>query len=63
LTRRDVKFPRLWSNLDGALLCFCVNRTADTYRTDLKIPSEDPVCPPSKAKEVLRHSVREGTLY
>ena len=49
LTRRDVRFPRLWSNLDGALFCFCVNRTADTYRTDLKIPSEDPVCPASKA--------------
>lgn len=31
LTRRDVKFPRLWSNLDGALFCFCVNRTAKTY--------------------------------
>lgn len=49
LTRRDVQFPRLWSNLDGALFCFCVNRTADTYRTDLKIPSEDPVCPARKA--------------
>jgi len=40
LTRRDVQFPRLWSNLDGALFCFCVNRTADTYRTDRKIPSD-----------------------
>lgn len=49
LIRRGVQFPRLWSNLDGALFCFCVNRTADTYRTDLKIPSEDPVCPARKA--------------
>ena len=31
LTRRYVQFPRLWSNLDGALFCFCVNRTAKTY--------------------------------
>ena len=36
LTRRDVKFPRLWSNLDGALFCFCVNRTAKTYFEHLK---------------------------
>jgi hypothetical protein len=36
LTRQDVKFPRLWSNLDGALFCFCVNRTADKYRTNLR---------------------------
>lgn len=45
LIRRDVKLPRLWANLDGALFCFCVNRTADMYRTDLKIPSEEPVVP------------------
>ena len=45
LTRRDVQFPRLWSKLDGTLFCFCVNRTADTFRTDLKILSEGPsVC-------------------
>ena len=36
LIRRDVQFPRLWSKLDGALFCFCVNRTADRYHTDLK---------------------------
>jgi hypothetical protein len=40
LTRRNVKFPLLWSNLDGTLFCFSVNRTADTYRTELKIPSD-----------------------
>jgi len=34
--RRNVQFPRLWSNLDSALFCFCVNRSADAYRTDLK---------------------------
>ena len=49
LTGRDFQFPRLWSNLDGALFCFCVNRTADTYCRDLKVQSEDPVCPASKA--------------
>jgi hypothetical protein len=43
LIGREVQFPLLWSKLDGSLFCFCVNRTADTYHTDLKIPSEDPV--------------------
>ena len=37
--RRNVQFPRLWSNLDSALFCFCVNRSADAYRTDLKYRS------------------------
>jgi hypothetical protein len=27
--RRDVQFPRLWSNLESPLFCFCVNRSAD----------------------------------
>ena len=46
LTRRNVQFPRLWSNLDGALFCFCVNRTAETYFEHLsrvKMSSYEPV--------------------
>jgi len=31
LTRREFHFKRLWSKIDGALFCFCVNRTAATY--------------------------------
>ncbi len=31
LTRREFHFKRIWSKLDGALFCFCVNRTAETY--------------------------------
>ena len=31
LTRREFHFKRVWSKLDGALFCFCVNRTAETY--------------------------------
>ena len=27
--RRNVQFPRLWSNLESALFCLCVNRSAD----------------------------------
>jgi hypothetical protein len=31
LTRREFHFERVWSNLDGVLFCFCVNRTAEKY--------------------------------
>lgn len=31
LTRRDVRFRQLCRNLEGALFCFCVNRTASVY--------------------------------
>lgn len=31
LTRRKFYFKRIWSKVDGALFCFCVNRTAETY--------------------------------
>jgi len=31
LIRREFHFKRIWSRLDGALFCFCVNRTAETY--------------------------------
>jgi hypothetical protein len=34
-------FKRLWSKLDGALFCFCVNRTAETY---LKYLQPDHTC-------------------
>jgi hypothetical protein len=42
LTGRQVRFKRLWSKLDGALYCFCVNRTAGRYSTALETSSEDP---------------------
>jgi len=29
--RREFNFPMLWSNLDGALFCFCVNNAAARY--------------------------------
>ena len=35
LTRREFHFKRIWSKLDGALFCFCVNRTAETYSRHL----------------------------
>ena len=41
LTGGQVRFQRLWSKLDGALYCFCVNRTAGRYSIDLGISSED----------------------
>ncbi len=31
LTGRDFHFKRLWTELDGSLFCFCVNRTAKAY--------------------------------
>ena len=31
LTRREFHFKRLWTKIDGALFCFCVNRAAETY--------------------------------
>ncbi len=35
LSRREFHFKRIWSKLDGALFCFCVNRTAETYSRHL----------------------------
>ena len=35
LTRREFHFKRIWSKIDGALFCFCVNRTAGTYARHL----------------------------
>ena len=35
LTGRTFHFKRLWSHLDGALFCFCVNRTAAAYSKNL----------------------------
>jgi hypothetical protein len=46
LSGREFRFKRLWSNLDGALFCFCVNRTAKNYFEYLsrwKTPSYEPV--------------------
>jgi hypothetical protein len=31
LSGRDFHFKLMWSKLEGALFCFCVNRTAKTY--------------------------------
>jgi hypothetical protein len=31
LTRREFHFKLIWSNLEGALFCFCVNKTAGAY--------------------------------
>jgi hypothetical protein len=31
LTRREFHFKRLWTKIDGALFCFCVNRRVATY--------------------------------
>jgi hypothetical protein len=42
LTGQLVRFPRLWSKLDGTLYCFCVNKTAGRYSSDLRASSEDP---------------------
>lgn len=42
LTGATFRFRPLWSKLDGALYCFCVNRTADMYSTDLRLSSESP---------------------
>ena len=49
LLGRRFTFPQVLTRLNGSLFCFCVNRTADTYCRDLKVQSEDPVCPASKA--------------
>lgn len=40
LTGTKFRFPVLWSKLDGALYCFCVNRTADKYSTALRLSPE-----------------------
>jgi hypothetical protein len=31
LIRREFRFKLIWSHLEGALFCFCVNRTAEEY--------------------------------
>lgn len=41
LIRRQVRFPQLWSRLDGSLYCFCVNRTAGRYSAQLRTSLED----------------------
>ena len=46
LTGRDFHFKLLWSRLEGALFCFCVNRTAEAYfehLSQVKKPSYEPV--------------------
>jgi hypothetical protein len=35
LAGREFQFKLLWSHLDGALFCFCVNRTAKMYSAQL----------------------------
>jgi hypothetical protein len=37
LTGRKFQFKRMWSQLDGALYCFCVNRAAKTHAECLQI--------------------------
>lgn len=37
LIGRHVRFKHMWSRLDGALYCFCVNRAARTYAEKLQI--------------------------
>ena len=36
VTGREFQFKRMWSHLDGALYCFCVNRRAESYRRELQ---------------------------
>jgi hypothetical protein len=46
LTGREFHFKLMWAKLEGALFCFCVNRTAGTYFDHLsrmKKPSYEPV--------------------
>jgi hypothetical protein len=46
LTGREFHFKLMWAKLEGALFCFCVNRTAETYFEHLsrvKEPSYGPV--------------------
>ncbi|GKS58317.1 hypothetical protein YTPLAS18_18440 [Nitrospira sp.] len=35
LTGREFHFPLIWSHLEGALFCYCVNRTAVSYLSHL----------------------------
>jgi hypothetical protein len=35
--RRHLQFKFMWSHLEGALFCFCVNRTASVYSESLSI--------------------------
>ncbi|QPD05834.1 MAG: hypothetical protein Nkreftii_003608 [Candidatus Nitrospira kreftii] len=52
LIRRQVRFPQLWSRLDGSLYCFCVNRTADRYSAELRTSSEDSDAPHARHSTV-----------
>jgi hypothetical protein len=40
LMGREFCFKRLWTKLDGALYCFCVNRTAASARAALEKVSD-----------------------
>jgi hypothetical protein len=42
LIRREFRFNLIWSNLEGALFCFCVNKTAEAYWKSL-IREEHPL--------------------
>ncbi len=37
LIGRKFEFRRIWSKLDGALYCFCVNRTSGEYQKQLSV--------------------------
>ncbi|UVT15553.1 MAG: hypothetical protein H8K04_17390 [Nitrospira sp.] len=55
MTGQLVRFPRLWSKLDGALYCFCVNKTARKYSADLRTSSEDPLVSRTQRSTQERH--------
>lgn len=57
LTGMKFRFPVLWSKLDGALYCFCVNRTADKYSRDLRASSVSPDGSPARLQ---KSDVRSG---
>jgi hypothetical protein len=40
MLRRQFQFKFMWSHLDGALFCFCVNRTAETYKYRIDLYDE-----------------------
>jgi len=46
LTRREFHFKRIWSKLDGALFCFCVNRTAARYKLTMPLQKKPFTCRP-----------------
>jgi hypothetical protein len=46
LTGRKFRWKRMWTQLDGALFCFCVNRTAQSYLPNgfrVEQPSQKPM--------------------